>query len=447
MPRRRLGGALAVAAILVIGILLAFALALRNVQTTAREDVEQRFGERAKISAALTSSLFASSAQSTTEDNRRVVGASPVPQAGLERIVKTGQYAYAEVLDAQGRVIASTADTPASLAGAVAAKAPHVRGVLSGAPFGLSGLVDLPGGGSKAIEYAVPYRFGTRLRVLVTGFRPELISNFLGGYLDSLPNNDSADAYVVDATGGVVGTTDDEQAAATKLAVPGVLDALNRTSEGAFGSEGEDRYLTSANVTGTQWRVVLTASTKDLYRSVSGARQVVPWIVFAAFALAALMALILLRGLLRGNTALARANEDLASKNDDVERANDELETRARELARSNADLQEFASIASHDLQEPLRKVQFFGDQIVDRHGDELPEEVIDHLDRMRRAAGRMRSLTDDLLTFSRVSTSGSPFKPVDLREIADEVISDLEQAIAASDGTVGLSDLPDDRG
>lgn len=442
MPRRR-PGALAVAGVLVAVTVLAFVLALTSAQSTAREDIEQRFRERAEVSAALTSSLFASTASTPNEENRRVIGASKIPQEGLDQIARTGRYPYAVVLSANGRVLAASSGTPAAVTRALDEKPPWVSGVIAGAPFGLSGVLASPTDGGQVLEYAVPYRIDGRLRILVSSFEPELISSFLGSYLESLPNSDSADAYVVDSAGVVVGTTDRTQPPAQPLRAPGALPAVRRAADGEYDGGGTERYLTSARVTGSEWQVVLTATTKDLYLSISGARTVVPWIVFSAFALAALLALVLLRGVLRSSGALADANADLEARNDDVERMNQALEARAAELARSNADLQEFASIASHDLQEPLRKVQFFGDQIVERHGEGLPDEVVDHLDRMRRAAGRMRALTDDLLTFSRVSTKGTPFVPVDLREVAEGVLYDLEPRIAAAGGTVRVGDLP----
>ena len=119
------------------------------------------------------------------------------------------------------------------------------------------------------------------------------------------------------------------------------------------------------------------------------------------------------------------------------------LARRAEELARSNADLEEFAYVASHDLQEPLRKVQSFGGRLQTKYGDALGKEGSDYVVRMRDAADRMQRLITDLLNFSRVTTQGQAFVPVDLARVAREVVSDLEVRIQETDGRVECSDLP----
>jgi light-regulated signal transduction histidine kinase (bacteriophytochrome) len=105
--------------------------------------------------------------------------------------------------------------------------------------------------------------------------------------------------------------------------------------------------------------------------------------------------------------------------------------------------LERFASIASHDLQEPLRKVQTFAAELNVRERDRLSEEGQDFLRRMTLAAGRMRALIDDLLMFSRVSTQGRPFVAVDLGEALTEVLVDVELSIEETGARVSVDDLP----
>lgn len=119
------------------------------------------------------------------------------------------------------------------------------------------------------------------------------------------------------------------------------------------------------------------------------------------------------------------------------------LERRSTALEAANRELQNFASVASHDLQEPLRKIQAFGDRLRDRFSDSLGDQGRDYLERMRAAATRMRTLIDDLLNFSRLQTRAKPFEKVDLTEIAREVVSDLETRIQQSEGRVDLGELP----
>jgi len=119
------------------------------------------------------------------------------------------------------------------------------------------------------------------------------------------------------------------------------------------------------------------------------------------------------------------------------------LAQRAAELARSNAELEQFAFVASHDLQEPLRKIQAFGDRVKAKCQSEQSEEIRDYLDRMQKAAARMRTLINDLLTFSRVIRSSEPFVAVDLGVVTREVLSDLEVLIEKKGGKVEVAPLP----
>ena len=98
----------------------------------------------------------------------------------------------------------------------------------------------------------------------------------------------------------------------------------------------------------------------------------------------------------------------------------------ASALEASNEDLEKFAYIASHDLQEPLRKIQAFGDRLATKFRPALGDQGKDYIDRMLDSAGRMRRLIEDLLAFSRVNTRSRPSVPVDLNEVVRDVLSDL---------------------
>ena len=115
----------------------------------------------------------------------------------------------------------------------------------------------------------------------------------------------------------------------------------------------------------------------------------------------------------------------------------------AAELERSNYELEQFAYVASHDLQEPLRKIRTFGDRLQTKCAGQLDETGIDCLERMQNAAERMQSLINGLLSLSRVTTQGQDFVAVDLAEIAREVVSDLEIQIEQVHGLVEVGHLP----
>jgi len=113
------------------------------------------------------------------------------------------------------------------------------------------------------------------------------------------------------------------------------------------------------------------------------------------------------------------------------------------QLQQSNRELEDFAYVASHDLQEPLRKIQAFGDRLKVKYAGTLGGDGIDYLDRMQKAAGRMQALINDLLVFSRITTKAQPFAAVDLQEIANEVVHDLEVRIHQAGGEVISGALP----
>jgi PAS domain S-box-containing protein len=127
----------------------------------------------------------------------------------------------------------------------------------------------------------------------------------------------------------------------------------------------------------------------------------------------------------------------------DRKRAEETLSRKAAELARSNAELEQFAYVASHDLQEPLRKIQAFGDRLKTRCDAVNLQDGRDYLERMQSAAARMQTLINDLLTFSRVISASQPFVPVDLHQVVRGVLSDLEVRIEQKKASIEIGELP----
>ncbi len=127
----------------------------------------------------------------------------------------------------------------------------------------------------------------------------------------------------------------------------------------------------------------------------------------------------------------------------ELDRTGKTLAQQTQELARSNAELEQFAYVASHDLQEPLRKIQAFGDRLKGKCGAELGNQGRDYLERMQKAAERMQNLIDGLLTLSKVTSKANPFALVNLADTADEVLSDLQLRIEQVGGRVEVGDLP----
>lgn len=123
--------------------------------------------------------------------------------------------------------------------------------------------------------------------------------------------------------------------------------------------------------------------------------------------------------------------------------ANEGLTDYARKLEKLNEELQEFAFVASHDLQEPLRKIQTFGHMLTRNYKGKLAAEGQDYLARMTNAAGRMSDLLKSLLSYSRISTHANLFESIDLAALAHDVVSDLELAIKKAGGRIEIGELP----
>ena len=117
------------------------------------------------------------------------------------------------------------------------------------------------------------------------------------------------------------------------------------------------------------------------------------------------------------NASLRKEAEHRARALEAIERANHRLELQARRLSESNRDLQDFAYVASHDLQEPLRKILAFGDRLETKYAGGLDETGLDYLARIRNASVRMQVLINDLLVFSRVQTRGDVHQDASLTD------------------------------
>ncbi len=143
----------------------------------------------------------------------------------------------------------------------------------------------------------------------------------------------------------------------------------------------------------------------------------------------------------RFETELRAFNESLEER---IEERTVEIERVNRELMLRNRELQDFAYVASHDLQEPLRKIQAFSGIIGAEYRHALDDEALHYLERIQDAASRMTSLIRDLLAFSRVATRGEAFVRIDLKQIVQDVLSDLEVRIQDTGADIEVHPLPE---
>ncbi len=145
----------------------------------------------------------------------------------------------------------------------------------------------------------------------------------------------------------------------------------------------------------------------------------------------------------RRTDELRESNARLSVELDERRRTEQRLAQYAGDLSRSNAELEQFAYVASHDLQEPLRMVASFTQLLAKRYRDQLDKDAHEFIDFAVDGAKRMQRLINDLLAFSRVGTRGKPFKPTDLGIILKETLDNLNTAIKESGARITSGPLP----
>ena len=141
---------------------------------------------------------------------------------------------------------------------------------------------------------------------------------------------------------------------------------------------------------------------------------------------------------------VAERTRDLEEEVNERRRAEEELRFYMAKLERSNRELEDFAFVASQDLQEPLRKIQTFSDRLKAACGEEISVETVDYLGGIQSAAGKMQTLIKDLLIFSMVTSKARPFGAVDMNRTIAEAVSDLEETIEKLGADVQIGTLPE---
>ena len=140
-------------------------------------------------------------------------------------------------------------------------------------------------------------------------------------------------------------------------------------------------------------------------------------------------------------------NEELRQTQNQLENNQHQLVVDIDELSRSNTELSQFAYVASHDLQEPLRKIQAFSTMLTEQYGPALDPAAQDIIRRMQGATGRMQELIRGLLAYSRLNTEKPSFRAVSLNPLLNEILGDLETAISDRHAAIDVDRLPTIRG
>lgn len=215
-----------------------------------------------------------------------------------------------------------------------------------------------------------------------------------------------------------------------RQARPGPGAILGRTPEALLGSPLLDLIATPSRPEFAAARAASRASARPESRELRGLRL---------DGSTAPIEVTVLERSIQGRWVTGLAVRDL-SEREGLVRA---LATRAAELARSNRDLEQFAYVASHDLQEPIRMVGSFTELLQQRYGPKLDAEANEFLAYAREGAARMRELVDALLSYARLDARGQPFRPVPLETVLATALTNLRGAIEASHAEVSHGSLP----
>jgi diguanylate cyclase (GGDEF)-like protein len=313
---RRAVVGLAAAAVVVFALLTVFAIELSNTQSKSRQDVIARVHERSVLAAALIDSLLKSAGGQAKLDQAQYGGRTVSAQA-LNRARQQNTYVALVTLD--GRVLAKSEGFTRQAQDDVKRSA-AMSLVRSGHPYGLGNI--LPYGRMGVVNLAV--KFATRYgeRVLLTGIPPGSLSAFLGGELRRIPGVRGEHNYVLDGNDAVLASTNPARPTGYRFTAPSARAALRQTSGTRRG-----HYYDQVRIPSSTWRIVLAAPADRLFASVSGLRGWLPWLLFAAFALVAMAALLL------GARVIRSAESGLRDANVQLQEVNLQLELANRALA------------------------------------------------------------------------------------------------------------------
>lgn len=431
---------------IVLGLMAVFAVEIFDSQSGSRSDIKSQAHQRVLLVSGLIDAVFAADGRPGPQ-----LAATYATRVVSDRVMEhnRGTFRYVALLDSSGRLLAHshgfTAPAAANLNG------PSVVSMIrAGDPWALGNV--RPYGRDGVVNFAtrIPTAFGER--ILVNGYAPRSLSTLTTGELRQVPGLQGHHQLLVDGNGVVISSTNPKRPPGYVFHTPSQLQALSHQSGRVNG-----RYFDQVGLANTTWKIIMSVPQGAFFASVNGTRHWLPWLIFTAFALVGIVAVALARRALRDSRRVEETNRELKESNHDLGQAqvsleelngalnesNQALELRAEALVRSNDELEQFASIASHDLQEPLRKVRTFTERVSETEADRLSDTGADYLRRANASAERMQKLIEDLLKYSRVATQVTAFAPVDLAQVTAEVLEDLEDQVRRGGAVVRVGELP----
>jgi signal transduction histidine kinase len=415
--------ALAVCGTLVAGLLGVFAFVLASTQSTSRHEAEQRFRAQATIAASLTGAVLSTLEGSEAPQASRTLGGT-VDARQLTAFARRSGDAYAMVTAANGTVIAAAAGTPPTLGSSSPDVALALRQAGQGHPW-FSDTIAGPGG-TLSLVAAIPFVSNKGTRIAVIGLPVRTLFAFFSNYLRGSLEQPSH-GFILDSTGRILGSS--VSTVQPAQIVSSSLSSVLRHGAGSYHGSTGQRYVATAPIGGSRWRVAITAPVGNVYTALAGSQRWVLWLVFAAFAFASFVGLYLLARTLSGAALISSQSQELARTNDALRRANGELDA--------------FSYSVSHDLRAPLRAIDGFSQILVREHGDALPAEGQRYLGIVRRNALEMGELIDGLLTFSRLGQQEIGKRTVDVERLCREIVADVQSDSASATAHITVGHLP----
>jgi signal transduction histidine kinase/DNA-binding response OmpR family regulator/HPt (histidine-containing phosphotransfer) domain-containing protein len=390
--------ALLIAGLVVLALLAVFAIELSTTQAKSKSDVQARVHERAALAAALVDSLFQTVAQQIPQDTVRF-GSRIVTSQTMN--ADRQQDTYLAVLTPTGRVLASSRGfTPQARSNL--SRSTALALLRSGHPYGLGNL--LPYGRTGVIDLAVPFptRFGTR--ILLTGFSPSVLAPLLTGELRKIPGVKGAYNYLIDSNATVLASNNPSRPVGYRFRNPAQVKALSRS-----GGDWNGYYYDHVGLSNSSWRMMLVAPDGPLFAAVSGFRMWLPWLLFIAFALMALAALLL------GRRVLRSAERDLAAATE------------------ASAMKSNFVANMSHEIRTPLNGVVGMMDLLGET---ELTAEQREYIDVARASSDALMTVINDILDVAKIEAGRLEIerRDFDLHDLV-ETSCDMVAATAVAKG------------
>lgn len=431
---------LTVWAVVMITLLETMQTLVHDQQSQAR----QRFTERVETAAAFTDAYLDEQVARQIRWGEQFLAGPVIEQTALDRAAIVLGFVTLGVLDAQGRVIATTPRNPKLIGSDTAATNPFLRRALDENRPQFSPVFRSLVRPLAVVGVAVPYASAAGRRVL-TG-APSLQVSPLGVYVERSVSVPGGRAYLVDEAGNLVagiGYDGAEVTPLTKLA-PRLAAAMMIRPRGIHHKDEQPWTYASVAIPGTNWTLIADVPDSTLYADAAHFRR---WMSTTLIGVA-LIGLVV--ALLVGAARRRQREADLALRlaNDELRTSYAELASRTHQTQAANAELASFAYSVAHDLRAPLRAISGFAEALLEDYGDRLDDTGRRYARRMREASHTMGRLIDDLLELSRLSRTAVRRTSVDLTALTHEVAASLradepgrDVDLRVADGVVASAD------